>query len=504
MSLAARLSAWFQSPTRLLLTVALWLFALAMWRPLAVPDEGRYTDVARWMLRSGDWVIPRLNGLPFLHKPVLYYWIEAASIALLGPNVLSARVASLGAALVICAAVYAVVRRLSDAHSARWSVLLLASSPMLVLGSQYANLDMLVAAWITVTVSLAALACHAEPQQARWLWWGAYASAGLGVLSKGLIGLVLPGAIFVLWALLEGQPRRLWHSLSLVGALLLAAITLPWFWLAEQHVPGYLHFFFVVQQFERYTEAGFNNAWGPWFYPVVLAIGLLPWSLIGWSAARSAWHARPTGTARSLSLNRLGVAWLLVVLVFFSIPRSKLVGYIFPLIPAAAILLGPWVARWRFRHHAALGGALLCAVLVGIAATTQNNAATSLASALKTQIAPDDVVVFWNRYDYAVPVVLDRSSPVLVVDPWGRSSRALPDNWRRELVEGQEFEPPSGRSLITPSQWLQQMQAPGAPTYWVWVDQALAKSEPSLQKHPVVQRAGSVVVLKVAPQRKAQ
>jgi 4-amino-4-deoxy-L-arabinose transferase-like glycosyltransferase len=482
----------FKTPARLLAVLALWLTSLALWRPFAVPDEGRYTDVARWMLRSGDWVVPRLNGLPFLHKPPLYYWIEAVSMGLLGPHALAARLASVLGALLICAVAYTLVRRAVDEPSARWTAVLLATNPLLVLGSQYANLDMLVAGCIAATVALAAIASQAPPAQRRWWWMGTYALAALGVLAKGLIGIVLPGAVFVLWALLERQPRRVWEGLSVAGLAVMAVIAVPWFWMTEQRVPGFWHFFFTVQHFERYTEAGFNNAHGAWFYPAIVIIGMLPWSLLAWPAVRSSWQGQ--GPARSLTW--LAIAWFAVVMVFFSLPPSKLVGYIFPLMPAVAILLGPWVARWRYRMHLAVLGALVCAVLVGVATVKQNDQATSLARALKAQIAPADQVVFWERYHYAVPVALDRSTPAWVVSDWSVDSRHLPDNWRRELMEGREFAPRSSQPLMTRAQWVEQLQSHPGTTHWIWADRQTASTDPLLKTWPVVQSAGPVVVLK--------
>ncbi|MDE2401068.1 MAG: glycosyltransferase family 39 protein [Burkholderiales bacterium] len=499
MTLANRLRTCISTPTRLFAGLALWLMALAVWRPLAVPDEGRYTDVARWMLRSGDWVVPRLNGLPFLHKPPLYYWIEAAGMAAFGPTLLVARLASLLGAMLACVAAYALVRRLMDERSARWTAVLLLTNPFMVLGSQYANLDMLVAGCISATIALAALACQGERPTQRWLWWAAYAAAGLSVLAKGLIGLVLPGAVFTLWALLDRQPRRLLRSLSLVGLVLLALIVVPWFLLAEQRVPGLIHFFVVVQHFQRYTEAGFNNAWGPWFYPAVLALGLLPWSLIAWPAWRDRGRTDPAAPAQRQSLQRLALAWFVVVMVFFSIPRSKLVGYILPLLPAAAILLGPWVARWPHRKPVAALGALLCVVLVGVATQKQPQEAAQLAQALKSHIRPTDDIAFWNCYDYAVPVVLDRAKPVLVVGDWAPSSRQLPDNWRRELAEGREFEPASGSALISPEQWASHVAATTKTpvVIWLWASREQVAKEPGLQAWPIVASEGPVVVLKI-------
>lgn len=495
MRLVTRLQPLIATPTRLFGVLALWFMALACWRPLAVPDEGRYTDVSRWMLRSGDWVIPRLDGLPFLHKPPLYYWIEASVMGLFGPGLLTARAASLLGLWCTCLVAYVLVRRLSDERSARWGVIALATSPLAVLGGQYANLDMLVAGCISLTLMFAVLACHAEsPRQRRMLWWATYAMAGFGVLAKGLIGLVLPGAVFLLWALLDRQPKRILQGLSVVGLLLFAAVVTPWFWVAEQHISGLTHFFIVVQHFQRYTQTGFNNAWGPWYYPAVVAAGMLPWTI----AAFWTWRA-PADTLASptqRSLQRLGLVWLAVIMLFFSIPPSKLVGYILPLLPALAMLLGPRLAVWRHRHAVALLGAALCVALAVVAARHQKTDATRLAQALKPHIAQQDLVVCWQRYDYTVPVVLDRASPVLVVDSWSTPSQQLPDNWRRELMEGLEFEPAHRDTLITPAQWAELQRSQAGRTAWIWVDASTAERDPLLQGWPVVKRVGKVVVLR--------
>jgi 4-amino-4-deoxy-L-arabinose transferase-like glycosyltransferase len=485
----------WQAPA-LFATLIVWLSVLACWRPLANPDEGRYTDVARWMLRSGDWLIPRLNGLPFLHKPPLYYWIEASVMSLGGPSLLAARTASLLGGVMVCASAYVLARRWADARTANWSVLLLATNPLLVLGAQYANLDMLVAGCICVTITLAALAAWTPGMPGRALWWAAYGMAGVGVLAKGLIGIVLPGAVFVAWMLMMREWRRLWQAFSLVGLIVLAAVTLPWFVLGEQRVPGLQHFVIMVQHFQRYTQTGFNNAWGPWFFPVIVLIGLLPWSLCLWPMGKAV-KAALKGSPGPRSLMWLALCWLLVILVFFSLPKSKLVGYILPVLAGCAMLMAPWVARWRHRQAMAGLGATLCVVLVAVAAHKQPVSADRLAQALRSQIAAGDVVVMWDRYDYAVPVALDRRQAMWVVSDWSTPGQQMPDNWRRELKEGLEFEQPApGQSpLMSPSEWQERMsEVPGA---WIWVDADTYVREPMLRHWPVAARDGKLVVLRV-------
>ncbi|HEY4066818.1 MAG TPA: glycosyltransferase family 39 protein, partial [Burkholderiaceae bacterium] len=140
-----------------------WLAGLAWLRPLALPDEGRYVGVAWEMLRSGNWVTPTLDGLPFFHKPPLFYWITAAALELLGPNEWAARSASILGGATTVAVLYLALREWLGERSARMAALVLATQPLFFGASQYANLDMLVAACISVSILLGARAAlHLE------------------------------------------------------------------------------------------------------------------------------------------------------------------------------------------------------------------------------------------------------------------------------------------------------------------------------------------------------
>ncbi|MDE1999930.1 MAG: glycosyltransferase family 39 protein, partial [Burkholderiales bacterium] len=165
-----------------------WLLATAGWRPLAVPDEGRYAGVAWEMIRSGDWLTPTLNGLPFFHKPPLFYWITGISLQGLGQNMMAARMASLLGAWMGAVALWLFVRRWVGPQRALWASLVLLTQPFFYGGAQYANLDTLVAGCITATILMAVHAVlldeHGLPYRAAL--WGAYALAGLGLLAKGL------------------------------------------------------------------------------------------------------------------------------------------------------------------------------------------------------------------------------------------------------------------------------------------------------------------------------
>src|SRR6185369_15496972 len=176
-----------------------WIAATAWMRPLAVPDEGRYAGVALEMLRSGNWLVPTLDGLPYFHKPPLFYWITAASLWMFGPLEWVARVAPLVGAATAASALYAFALRWSGPPSARLSLLVLVTQPLFFIGAQFANLDMLVAGCIVATVlSSAHVVLQAEQGvSSRGALAVAYVFSALGLLAKGLIGAALPGLVVV-------------------------------------------------------------------------------------------------------------------------------------------------------------------------------------------------------------------------------------------------------------------------------------------------------------------
>ena len=183
------------------LVVFAWLaFSIGL-HPLTLPDEGRYVGVAWEMLRSGDWIVPTEDGLPFFHKPPLFYWLTAASMHVFGVGAASARAAPLLAACLALLGVHAVTRRRAGAAVADATVVVLATMPLFFGAAQYANLDLLVAACIALAIVFgadAALALDRGTPHRRSLVV-AWVCAALGVLAKGLIGVVLPGLVLVAW-----------------------------------------------------------------------------------------------------------------------------------------------------------------------------------------------------------------------------------------------------------------------------------------------------------------
>lgn len=471
-------SEWIPPAGWFLLAIGFWLAFLAWVRPLTLPDEGRYAGVAWDMLRSGSHAVPLLDGMPYFHKPPLYYWMTELSFTLFGVHPWAARVPSLLASWAAIAGLYAFVRRYRDAASASMTALLLATLPFFYGGSQFANLDMLVAGLITLCVLAAAdTVLRAERGQAyRWMSLAAAALAGLAVLAKGLIGLVLPGAILFIW-LVWG---RRWRGLAALvwppALLVFAIVAVPWFVLMQIRYPGFYDYFFVYQHFQRFAASGFNNAQPFWFYlPVVVGLAL-PWSLWGGGILRKAFWA--DGPQRDL--RRLALIWFVVVVGFFSLPSSKLVGYVLPALPALAFLLAEViVAAWRQKGDSlaprlvriCVGvGAGICVLAIGIAAHSARGSAGPLAAVIRPLVQPGDTYVSLHTYPFDLALYAQAPQLSWVVDDWLNPDVPVRDNWRKELYDAAKFEPQIGKQVLISHQEFDARlcAAPEGSRYWVW------------------------------------
>ncbi|MGJ7568854.1 ArnT family glycosyltransferase [Variovorax sp. GB1R11] len=441
-------SAGWTSPRLLWLVLALfaWLLATAWVRPLMAPDEGRYGSVAFAMLRSGDWLVPRLDGLPFFHKPPLFYWIGAAAMSVSGPVVWAVRLPSVLGAVAGAAALHLFLRQWSTAHIALLSTVVLVTTPFFFLGAQFANLDMLVAGCIACTVLSAASAALAKERGEAWriLLAGAYLFAAAGLLAKGLIGLVLPVMVIAIWCATTRRLAALQLALWLPGWALLLVVAGPWFVGMQIKYPGFFDYFVVTQHFRRFASSGFNNEHGFWFYLPVLAGLTLPWF---------AWMLVPRGKDGDTRPERSDVDWLMwiwlaVIVVFFSMPRSKLVGYVLPALPPLAYLIvqrvfagrAPDGLRNRLRATT-LASAAVCLACVAAIAIYSVPPGTRLQLPAGMSVAPGERVLMLDSYTYEIPFYWDLREPVLVSDDWEAAARDTRDNWRKELSDAGRFEP---------------------------------------------------------------
>lgn len=467
------------------------LLALTAWvRPLMLPDEGRYVGVAWEMLQRGDWLVPTLDGLPFFHKPPLFYWITEAALAVFGPVEWACRAAPLIGAGLGLSALYLLTVRWASRDLARHALIALLAQPLFYLGAQFANLDMLVAGCITATIALLADAILSSEAGVPWrrAVLGAYAMAAFGVLSKGLIGIVLPGLVIVAWLAASRRLRLLPKLLSLPGLALLVVITAPWFLLMEHRHEGFLDYFFVVQHFKRYAAGGFNNAQPAWFYFGLLFVFFLPWLAWIYQLVRAVPAA---GEGRDLRI--LMAVWAAAIVIFFSIPQSKLIGYVLPAVPPLAWLAadgfrasGRWPRMWE---GVAVSLVLVSMITLLSLASHPVHSNKALATVLRDDRRPAEPVVMVGGYHYDVPFYARLREPAYVVEDWRSPDVQKRDNWRKELADAGKFDPTHAQQqLILPKELVTLLCS--MPRTWVVGPEEIVGQQPLLTRALVVSAEG--------------
>ena len=323
----------------LLGAMALWFLPLQTYR-LFNPDEGRYAEIPREMLASGDWVTPRLDALKYFEKPPLQYWTTAVAYRLWGQHEWTARlwVALCGfLGLLLTAWIGA---RLYGALSGALAALVQAGSLLYLALSRISTLDM--GLTVTLELALAGLVLLLRPPfgGARAPTRGAALLLAVGValafLSKGLVGILIPGAVAAAYVLLRRDWSLLWRARPwwILAALLLIAA--PWVWLVEQRNPGFAQFFFVHEQFARFLTRVHQRYQPDWFFIPVLLAGFMPWTPLLPAIVRRCWRDSRAGDAVALLL----AIWIIFSFAFFSLSQSKLIPYILPVFPALALLTG--------------------------------------------------------------------------------------------------------------------------------------------------------------------
>lgn len=348
----------------ILLLVA-WFASLEL-RGLFIPDEGRYAEIPREMIATGDWVTPRLNDLRYFEKPPLQYWLTAVSFRFFGEDEWTARLPSAVLGLLAVLMLGFTGYRLKGACTGLLAAVILGSSWAFFLGAQYLTLDMTLTAFLTAALCAFLLAQDQEVVERRNAWMlAAWVATALAVLSKGLIGIVLPGLAIASYAVVRRDPGLLRRLNPLAGGALLLLIVAPWFIVVQYRNPEFFHFFFIHEHLERFAESAHHRA-GPWWYyvPIVIA-GLMPWTPALLRIRAQRWKA-PIRGPRAFSVEWFAALWALVTLLFFSLSQSKLPAYVLPAFPAIALILAQGIEHrpqktlgWSAWGMALLAGALM-------------------------------------------------------------------------------------------------------------------------------------------------
>ena len=309
------------------------------------PDEPRYAWIARDMVETGDWVTPHLYGKPWFEKPPLFYWCAALCFKLFGVSEAAARLPSAICALLATLALAWLAFRLYGAETARWLLLLLPTTVGMIGFSHAASTDMPFSAMLTIAMVCAAVVLgltrnENSPVLPETPWFALVLFGvflGLAVLAKGPAGIILAGGAVFFWALFTKRWRdafRLFHPAALASFF---ATALPWYILCARRNPDFFRIFIVEHNFKRYLTPEFQHVQPLGYYLPILLIALSPWILwaISFRLPKLASSSRGEFPAASAYL----WTWAVFPVAFFTISKSKLPGYILPVLAPCMLLL---------------------------------------------------------------------------------------------------------------------------------------------------------------------
>jgi 4-amino-4-deoxy-L-arabinose transferase-like glycosyltransferase len=350
----------------------LWLATIQI-RPMLDPDEGRYAEIPREMLTSGNWVTPRLDGLKYFEKPALQYWATAVLYSVVGLSNWSSRLWTVGLGFACLPLIYAWLARLYDRRAAVAAVAILAMSPYFGIIGHLNLLDASFTFWMCATVLAFALGQSAPERSGAERNWmlACWAAAALAVLSKGIVVFVLAGGTLMAYSIVERdlKPWRRMHLL--LGVPLFLALAAPWFIVVSLRNPDFAPFFFIHEHFARFLtqEAQRVEPW--WYFLALLVLGALPWLLPMLRASLRAW--RETSSDTGFKPLKFLLIFSGVTLGFFSISGSKLATYILPMFPPLAAFTAVAVAdRPRFLARSTrVGAGLALFVAAGLLVYSQ-------------------------------------------------------------------------------------------------------------------------------------
>lgn len=333
-------------------------------RPFATPDEARYVEIPREMLATGDWITPRLNGVKYFEKPPLLYWIEAIFQYVFGLKEWAMRLPIVLFGLTGILSTYAFGQRVFNRHIGLYSAFILGSSCIYFVMSRLIILDMAVSLFVTLSLFCFYIAQQEILIKKRRLFYALFTVfCALGVLTKGIMALAVPGVVIILWATYSRRWRAIFPAYLPSNLILFLIIAAPWHILASLKTPEFAYKYFIVEHVLRYATTIHLRHQPVWFFIPIIIGGFIPWSALFVPAFAKAFRER------YMHVNAFLLIWSAFVFVFFSISQSKLIPYILPLFPPIALLLGSiineWLAKksypkWPLKHICWLS--LLCAV----------------------------------------------------------------------------------------------------------------------------------------------
>ncbi|MCU1220596.1 MAG: Melittin resistance protein PqaB [Candidatus Angelobacter sp.] len=337
-------------------------------------DEPRYAQIAREMLARHDWIVPTLNGSPWLEKPALLFWKMMNSYSIFGVSDWAARIPAAVHATAVVVGIFFFMRRFRFASELDAAMIAASSAGMIGFG-RGASTDMLVSA----PFALAMMCWWIWHQTNKKLWLLLfYGLLGLGALAKGPVAPALSVLVVGGYAVLRRDGKIFLRSLSVTGFLLFAAIVLPWYLAVQHKVPQFFRVFFIEHNLERFGTNLYQHSQPFWYYIPVFLLATLPWTFFTLPAlvqagrdAFARWRTKPepmtidADAQADDELTSFLFVWAVAPIIFFSISRAKLPGYILPAIPAASLLTADYLHRLKAVPRLLTSlHALVCAVLM--------------------------------------------------------------------------------------------------------------------------------------------
>lgn len=343
--------------------------------PLMDTTEARYAEIARKMAALGDWVTPWADDdVPFWGKPPFSFWITALSFRLLGVSEFAARLPHLLCAVLVGLLVWDISRRVEGRRVAIIAVSLLAGSTLFLVSAAAVMTDMaLVLGTAAELYGFWGGLFGTSERHRRLSAWIFFLGLAVGLLAKGPVALVLSGVPIGLWVLIENRWKETFTRLPWIpGALLVAVLVLPWYWLAEEKTPGFLEYFIVGEHWKRFVEPGWTgDLYGRahnfpigtiWLFALIAA---LPWPFTVLIVTWEARGRKPLPRERSWA--RYTLLWALAPLLFFTASRNIIWTYALPCLPGASLFMAGWFAARseRIEQWVASGLAIMIALTIG-------------------------------------------------------------------------------------------------------------------------------------------
>jgi 4-amino-4-deoxy-L-arabinose transferase-like glycosyltransferase len=312
-------------------------------------DEAVFAQATKEMIGNNNWLTPTYNGVNRYDKPVLFYWLMAASYQVFGINETGARFPSAMAACVLALSIFFFSRHFRDDTYALYTVITFVLSLYFLVYSHSAVTDMTLSLFISLSLFSFYLA---RERDGRSLYlYGFYLFSALAFLTKGLIGIAFPFGIAVTFMFMTERWQGVRRVFSLKATMLFLAVAAPWY-IAQLVVNGreFVDLFFIKHHFKRYLDV-ISGHRGPFYYyiPVFMA-GLFPWSMFFPLGIRNALKTKD-------SFSIFALVWFTFIFIFFSFSTTKLPNYILPAVPAAVMLVSSGMVQhskkwWRYSNAA--------------------------------------------------------------------------------------------------------------------------------------------------------